>query len=59
MFMKIKKENSISDGARHVFEEIRLAKAYCTSEEFEIVKKTIQQNCFFLHPENIVLAMCG
>lgn len=57
--MKIKLKNTIVDGPKHLFEEIQLIREHCTEEEKERAFKTIQDNAFFAHPENIIVAMCG
>ena len=59
MFMNIKHKNSISYGARHIYNEIDLVRTHCTEEEQKVVFKTIQDSAYFAHPENIFMAMCG
>ena len=59
MFSAIKYRNTIVDGARHLFDEIQLVKKFCSEDEKTVAFKTIQDNAWFAHPENILVAMCG
>lgn len=59
MYSAIKYKNTIVDGAKHLFEEIQLVKKHCTEDEKKAAFKTIQDNAWFAHPENIIVAMCG
>lgn len=52
----IKKNKSCVEGAKHLFKFIKRT-AYLKGEDKKIVEKSIQQNGFFAHPENILLAM--
>jgi hypothetical protein len=59
MFSAIKYRNTIVDGARHIYDEIQLVKEVFTEDETKVAFKTIQDNAWFAHPENIIVAMCG
>ena len=59
VFAAIKYKKSITYGARHLFDQIWYTRQHCTKAEQKAVFRTIQINCFFAHPENIILAMLG
>ena len=59
MYSSIKYKSSIIDGAKHLFNEIELVRTICTTEEKKVAFKVIQDNAYFAHPENVILAMCG
>ncbi len=59
MFSVIKYKNTIIDGAKHLFDEIKLVREHCNTDEQAVAFKTIQNNAYFAHPENIIIAMCG
>lgn len=52
----IKMHSSCKDGARHFFKLIS-ATRYLSTELRAIIDPVIQRNCFFAHPENLLLAM--
>ncbi|XP_063693346.1 uncharacterized protein LOC134825134 [Bolinopsis microptera] len=59
MYSAVKYKNTIIDGAKHLFDEIQLVKTFCTVDERKVANKCIQNNAWFAHPENIMIAMCG
>ena len=59
VFSLVKHKNTIIDGAKILFEEVRLVREVCTEEERRVAEKVIQNNAYFAHPENIIIAMCG
>lgn len=56
MWFLIKMEPSCSDGARHVWKMIKLVE-YLPNDLKQLIRSVIQRNAFFLHPENLLLAM--
>lgn len=56
MWFLIKKNSSLSDGAKHVFEIIRRSR-YLPEQYLKIVNQVISHNAFFVHSENLLLAM--
>ena len=48
--------SSCKDGARHIFKLIS-ATRYLSTELRAITDPVIQRNCFFAHPDNLLLAM--
>ena len=60
MFITIKHINKATDGPKHIYREIQLVNLHCTDDEKSVALKTIQDNAWFAHPENlIIVAMCG
>ena len=59
MFFTIKYKNSVVEGARLLFEEIELVREHCTADERNVAFRSIQNNAWFAHPENVILSMCG
>ena len=59
MFSDIKFENTVTHGAKHLFNLISLIRENATAGEKKTAFKTIQDNAFFAHPENIIVAMIG
>ena len=61
MFITIKHINKATDGPgpKHIYREIQLVNLHCTDDEKSVALKTIQDNAWLAHPENIILAMCG
>jgi hypothetical protein len=59
MYSAIKYKSSVTEGAKHLFNEIELVRTICNADERDVAFKVIQDNAFFAHPENIILAMCG
>nr|CAH7728928.1 unnamed protein product [Callosobruchus chinensis] len=56
MWFSIKMHPSCKDGARHVFETIKLTR-YLDDNFRKIIDPVIQRNAYFAHPENILLSM--
>nr|CAH7763285.1 unnamed protein product [Callosobruchus chinensis] len=56
MWFSIKMHPSCKDGARHVFETIKLTR-YLDDNFRKIIDSVIQRNAYFAHPENISLSM--
>ena len=52
----VKKHHSINDGARHMFTFIKLTR-YLDKKYLDIIDPVISRNCYFAHPENILLSM--
>ena len=52
----VKKHHSIKDGARHMFKFIKLTR-YLEKKYLAIIDTVISRNCYFAHPENILLSM--
>ena len=60
MHIQVKYENTIMDGASILFQEIQSQKTlFKDSEELQVLQQSVQQNCYFAHPENVLLAMLG
>lgn len=59
VFSDVKYKSSIVSGARHFFSLVQLVQTHCTAAEKKVAFKTLQDNAFFAHPENVLLAMCG
>ena len=59
MFVTIKHQNRLTDGPRLLHWEIQLVNENCSEDERKVALKTIQDNAWFAHPENIIVAMCG
>ena len=59
MYSAIKYKNTIVDGAKHLYDEIVLVRTLCTEDERKVANKSIQDNAWFAHPENIIIATCA
>ena len=63
MHIATKYKSSIIDGPQHIFDEIssirKLEFDKHTDGSVDVLHKSIQTNCYFVHPENILLAMLG
>ena len=57
MLYLVKQYNHAIYGARLFFEMILLAKSCLNCDDFKIVKKVLEDNSYFAHPENILLSM--
>ena len=58
MHITIKRQSSILDGPKLLFKEIQLVKSLnMRSDLCMIVLQSVQQNCSFSHPENVLLTM--
>ena len=57
MIFLIKNNSHVTNGSRLFFEMVLLAKAILSANDFKIVKKVLQDNPFWAHPENILLSM--
>ena len=55
-WFKVKKYHSIKDGARHIFSFIQLTR-YLDKKYLKIIDPVISRNCYFAHPENVLLSM--
>ena len=56
----IKQNWHCSNGSRHLFDMIKLARDLFVPKHpdlFDVVKKTVRQNGFYAHPENVLLSM--
>ncbi|XP_053967743.1 uncharacterized protein LOC128869586 [Anastrepha ludens] len=56
MWFQIKLNDSIADGARHVFTMIKNSR-YLPEHLLRVVDPVIQPNAYFAHPENLLLSM--
>lgn len=56
MWFTIKKEPSCTNGSRHMMKQITLS-SYLPTKYKVMVQQVIQQNAYFLHPENILICM--
>ncbi|KAE9524457.1 hypothetical protein AGLY_015178 [Aphis glycines] len=54
MWFTIKKEPSCTNGSRHMMKQITLS-SYLPTKYKVLVQQVIQQNAYFLHPENILI----
>lgn len=60
MHIRVKYENTIMDGPSILFQEVQSQKTlFKDSEELQVLQQSVQQNCYFAHPENVLLAMLG
>lgn len=59
VFSDVKFKSSIIHGSSHFFNIIQLVRENCTENERAVAFKTLQDNAFWAHPENVLLAMCG
>ena len=58
MHITVKRQSSILDGPKLLFKEIQLVKSLnMRSDLCMIVLQSVQQNCSFSHPENVLLTM--
>ena len=55
VFINVKHRNCSTDGPKHLYEEIRLARIHCTEAEQVVIFKSIQTNAFYGNPEHILL----
>ena len=55
----IKQKNYITHGSRHFFNLVKRNLEFAFDEIVPIVKKVINNNSYFAHPENVLLAMLG
>ncbi|KAK3909792.1 Glycine--tRNA ligase beta subunit [Frankliniella fusca] len=56
LWFTIRKNKSITEGTRHLFQAIKLSR-FLPVKYREVVDNTIQTNAFFALPENVLLAM--
>ncbi|CAI6353446.1 unnamed protein product [Macrosiphum euphorbiae] len=56
MWFTIRKEPSCTNGSRHMMKQITLS-SYLPTKYKVIVQQVIQQNAYFLHPENVLICM--
>jgi len=56
-WFNIKKENKITDGAKHFFKRIERVRQFPTDKVREISMKVLQRNAYFAHSENVILGM--
>lgn len=56
LWFEIKCNSSCQNGARHVFQTIKLSR-YLRPDLKSIIDPVIQRNAFFAHPENILISM--
>ena len=59
VFANIKLKDRITDAAVHIFDEIRLTREHCQTEEKKVIFQSIQHNAFMANPESMVLTMIG
>ena len=57
MWFQIKRHSYMTDGPHNTFVCLQLLK-HLNDTEIHIVKKVVQRNCFFAHPDQLLLAMC-
>ena len=58
--IQIKYKNTLMDGPKILFEEICFQRELFEGTSLlSIIQRSVQQNCFFAHPENLLLAMLG
>ena len=58
-YAAIKYRSSITDGPGHVLAEIKAIRENCTETEQRIALKSVNNNCYFAHPEAVLVAMLG
>lgn len=56
VWFAIKKNSSFIDGPKHVFKAIETSR-YLPENLLQIIDPVIERNAFFVHPENLLLAM--
>ena len=56
-WFNIKKENKITDGAKHFFKLTERVRQFPTDKVRDISMKVLQQNAYFTHSENVILGM--
>ena len=56
IWFKVKKNSSFTEGAKHLFEMLRLSQTLSKKSK-TIVSKVLQRNAFFAHHENILVSM--
>ena len=56
MWFAIKCKSSFENGAKHIFDTIRLSREF-PSEVKDIIDPIIKRNSYFAHPENMLVAM--
>lgn len=59
VFANIKLKSTLTDAAKHLYDQIRFSKEHCLPEERRVVQESIQQNSFMAHPESILVTMMG
>ena len=58
LHIQIKCHNSMLDGPKHLFDEIKAIDSLSFEPDIvAVLRKRIQRNCYFAHPENLLLAM--
>ena len=58
-YAAIKHRSSITDGPRHILDEVKAIRSTCTKTERDIALKSVNNNCYFAHPEAVLLGMLG
>ena len=56
-FAAVKFRPSLVDGSPHLFNQIQNIKSLFKGEDLKLLLKSVQTNCYFAHPENIIVAM--
>ena len=55
---QVKYKSSVMDGLKILVEEIQTQKIlFAETEELSFIQQSVQQNCFFAHPENLIQAI--
>lgn len=58
--IQAKYKNTIMDGPNILFQEIQVQKKlFSGNVNLKILQASVQHNCYFAHPENVLLAMLG
>ena len=58
-WFEIKQQNTITDGSRNLFKMIERVRRFPHKQVSAVAQKAIQNNAYFSHPENILVAMLG
>ena len=57
MCFLIRKNYHAADGSKLLFKQMQLAREILPKKQMETYKTVFKNNCFFAHPENVLLAM--
>ena len=55
MALEIRHKPNVTEGAKHLFKQLCLARDCLIPKEFKIFREVFENNCYFAHPEAILL----
>ena len=56
MALEIRHQPNVTNGAKHLFKQLSLARDCLIPKEFKVFREVFENNCYFAHPEAILLS---